>query len=98
VHRIIEMSNEQNVRFDMLKQPIDCGDIVTYVYRDSYGSSVGTLSLGRIIGFTPKNVKIEVPQSYRRHILRNASEVLVMKDEYVKRIMVEKLKGNIKSI
>ncbi len=93
------MSNEQNVRFDMLKQPIDCGDIVTYVYRDSYGSSVGTLSLGRIIGFTPKNVKIEVPQARSRpHILRNASEVLVMKDEYVKRIMVEKLKGNIKSI
>lgn len=80
--------------FDKLNQKIEKGDVVVYVHRMGYGTSIGQLEVGKVVGFTPKFVKIQVDETFRKHVLKPARGTLIMKDEYIKRIMFEKMRGN----
>lgn len=80
---------------DQLGQLIKMDDIVAYVHTTGYSSSKGTLAIGKVIGFTPKFVKIAVAETvWRNSILRYPIDTLIMQDDNIKRIMLAKMKGN----
>jgi hypothetical protein len=88
---------EPVVHYDKLGQLISIGDLVAYVNTTGYSSAKGTLAIGKIIDFTPKNVRISRNSVGTSTILRYPTEVLIMQDENIKRIMLAKMKG-IKSV
>lgn len=88
---------EPIVHHDQLGQLIKIDDLVAYVHTSGYSSAKGSLAIGKVVGFTPKFVKIAVPKTFwREHILRYPSDTLIMQDENIKRIMLAKMKGNAK--